>query len=316
MNLGEQSGSGDVRRGAISGFSFQAPKFAGESGSACDRFLADLDTFYTFHSVDDEFKLRFLPLCLTGFARDAFEALPREERDTFSRAASALRHLFIKPCALDAHSQLQQLKFDPSTSLDAFVIRLRALVAEAFPGSVCDQVLFHSFLTALPRDYQQQIISTGIATFPKAVEKVGNIIRSERVSVQDRAPVRQVSQASGNEMLEKVLQRLEQLELQVARAAQPAARERGPARAGTARARDGRSDAGRPDGGRQESGRRACFACGSEQHLRAACPHRRARCYTCGRDGHISRVCDRGNDAGVTVSCSAHQCPQSQNPPQ
>ena len=145
---------------------------------------------------------------------------------------------------------------------------------------------------------------------------MSNIIRSELVSVQDRAPVRQVSQASGNEMLEKVLQRLEQLELQVARAAQPAARERGPARAGAARARDGRSDAGRPDGGRQGCGRRACFACGSEQHLRAACPHRRARCYTCGRDGHISRVCDRGNDAGVTVSRSANQCPQPQNPPQ
>ena len=307
MDTEGQSGSGDVRRGAVGGFTFEAPKFSGDNGPSCNRFLADLDTFFTFHNFDDELKLRFLPLCLTGFARDAFEALPREERDTYSRAVAALRHSFVKPCALDAYSRLQQLKFDPSTSLDAFVIRLRSLVAEAFPGSVCDQVLFHSLLTALPRDYQQQIIAAGITTFPEVVGKVGNIVRSERV----QAPVRQVSQAGENDMLGKVLQRLEQLELQVARAAQPAAQEPGTARRGL---RGGRPDRGRPAGGRRDGepqgrGRRACFACGSEQHLRAECPHRRARCYACGRDGHISRVCDRGNEAGDTVRCSAHQCP-------
>lgn len=299
-----EAGSGDVRRGAVGGFSFEAPKFSGV-GSGFGRFSADLDTFFTFHNFSDELKLRFLPLCLTGYARDAFEALSRDERDTFSRAIAALRRSFVKPCALDAHSRLQQLKFDPSTPLDPFVIRLRTLVAEAFPGSVCDQVLFHSFLTALPREYQQQVLAAGIQSFTEAVEKVGHIMRSERV----QAPVRQVSQAGENAVLERVLQRLEQLELQVARAAPAVAREPGRARDGPRR---GRPERGRPDrdGDRPGRGSRACFACGSELHLRAACPHRRARCYTCGEDGHISRVCNRGNGAGDPVRQSAGQGPQ------
>ena len=212
MSSENTTGSGDARQGAVGGFSFQAPKFSGTEGGF-DRFSADLDTFFTFHNFDDDLKLRFLPLCLTGYARDAFEAMSRDERDTYSRAVIALRRAFVKPCALDAHSRLQQLKFDPSTPLDPFVIRLRALVAQAFPGSVCDQVLFHSFLTALPRDYRQQIIAAGIETFAGAVEKVGHIMRSERV----QAPVRQVSETGERSVLE----------LQVARAAAPAAREPG-----------------------------------------------------------------------------------------
>ena len=237
MTSEEQSGSGDVRRGAGGTFSMEAPKFAGtEGGSKFDRFSADLDTFYTFHNFDDDLKLRFLPLCLTGYARDAYEALPREEKDTYSRAVAALRRSFVKPCALDAHSRLQQLKFDPTTSLDHFVIHLRKLVAEAFPGGDCDQVRFHSFLTAMPREYQQQIVAAGIATFNEAVEKVGNLIRSERV----QAPVRQVSWTSEDSVLEKVLQRLEQLELQVARAASPVRREDGTTREAPSRGRPGR----------------------------------------------------------------------------
>lgn len=300
-------GSGDVPRGVMGSFTMEAPKFSGE-GSGFDRFLADLDTFYTFHNFNDDLKLRFLPLCLTGYARDAFEAISRDERDTYSRAVSALRRSFVKPCALDAHSRLQQLKFDPSTPLDPFVIELRKLVAQAFPGSVCDPVLFHSFLTALPRDYQQQVIAAGIETFTEAVEKVGHILRSERV----QAPVRQVRQTGERSVLEQVLQRLEQLELQVARAAPPAAREPGRTRDGARRGRTERGPPGgrRSDGDRPGQGSRACFACGSEMHLRAACPHRRSRCYKCGRDGHISRVCDQENGAGDTVSRSAPQCPQ------
>ena len=73
---GEQSGTngaGDVRHGAVGGFSFEAPKFAGtESGSNFNRFSADLDTFFAFHNFNDDLRLRFLPLCLTGFARDTF----------------------------------------------------------------------------------------------------------------------------------------------------------------------------------------------------------------------------------------------------
>ena len=65
----------DVKPAAVSGrgatgFSMKAPDFSGEGSFS--RFSTDLDTFFTLHDFDDQLKLRFLPLCLTGVARDAF----------------------------------------------------------------------------------------------------------------------------------------------------------------------------------------------------------------------------------------------------
>ena len=51
------------------GFSMKAPDFAGVGSFV--RFSSDLDTFYAIHNFNDDLKLRFLPLCLSGVARDA-----------------------------------------------------------------------------------------------------------------------------------------------------------------------------------------------------------------------------------------------------
>ena len=119
-----------------SGFSMKAPDFSGEGSFS--RFSADLDTFYTLHAFNDDLKLRFLPLCLTGVARDAFEALPADSRSTFKKAIQGLSESFGRPCALDAHARLRNLQFESSMPLDAFVIRFKQLMSEAFPGQLSD----------------------------------------------------------------------------------------------------------------------------------------------------------------------------------
>ena len=303
---GEPKGAsgGDAEpRGATGGFSFEAPKFSGvNAGSgAFKRFLDDLGTFFVYHKFNDELKLRFLPLCLTAVARDDFEALPAGERATYSAAVEALSQFFDRSSTLDAHSRLRELRFDPASDLNTFIVQFKKLVKNAFPGISSDQVLFHSFLSTLPPSYQQQIIAAGLSTFDQATEKVRNLIQSERVPTA----VRQVSASQGEEsVLGQILRRLEQLESRASRSdgRAPVARGRGADRGRGWSGRDRPPDVGGGD-------RRSCFACGSLTNFRRYCPHRQSRCYACGELGHLSRMCARGNEQGVTVTQSANQCP-------
>ena len=171
-----------------------------------------MDTFFVFHRFNDELKLRFLPLCLTAVARDAFEALSSGERATYSAAVAGLRRFVDRSSTLEAQSRLRKLKFDPTSSLNTFVVQFKQLGKEAFPGISSDQVLFHSFVLTLPPRYQQQIVAAGVPAFDEAVEKVRNLIQSERIPTA----VRQVTtgQVDGS-VLEQILSRLESLESRV-----------------------------------------------------------------------------------------------------
>lgn len=300
-----QGGKGVEQHGAVGGFSFEAPKFSGVDArdGSFGRFLKDLDTFFVFHKFNDDLKLRFLPLCLTSVARDAFEALPPAERATYKTAEAGLRRLFDQSSSLEAHSRLRELRFDPNTSLNTFVVEFKQLARAAFPGITSEEVFFHSFLMTLPHGYQQQIVASGISTFDGAVEKVRNLIQSERIPTA----VRQVtSDQIDRSILEQILRRLEQLESR-ARVSDDRASVAGGRGADRGRGRAGRS--GRPEADPGEGGRRSCFACGSLTHLRRTCPHRRSRCFACGELGHISRVCTRGNGPGHAV-VSANPCPR------
>lgn len=192
---------------ASGGFSLKAPEFSGVESFS--RFKSDLDTYYTIHNFNDDLKLRFLPLCLKGVARDAYEALSAEGKSTYNKAVEELSNCFVKPCALDAHAKLRNLKFDSSMSLDSFIIQFKHLMSVAFPGPISDQVLFHSFLPTLPVKYQEHIISLGLESFEDSVSKVRNLIRSERIHV----PVRQVS--TDTDLLGQLLERIEVLERRV-----------------------------------------------------------------------------------------------------
>ena len=264
----------------------RAPEFSGTEPFG--RFKSDLDTYYAIHNFNDDLKLRFLPLCLKGVARDAFEALSEECRSTFDRAIVGLSNCFVKPCALDAHAKLRNLKFDPSQSLDSFIIEFKHLMTVAFPGTASDQVLFHSFLPTLPVKYQEHILSLGLIDFDEAVRGVRNVMRSERV----QAPVRQVN--AEPDLLRQILERIESLERRVSQGAP--APTRSPRREG---------DGGR--GGRRDTPLsrpvRACYCCGSTDHLRATCPSRDAYCVRCGRRGHTVDVCaPQGNEPGAVGS--------------
>lgn len=277
---------------AAGGFSMRAPEFSGVESFS--RFESDLETYYTINGFNDELKLRFLPLCLKGVARDAFEALPKESRSTYNQASQALSKCFVKPCALDAHAKLRNLQFDSSMSLDSFIIQFKQLMAVAFPGHISDQVLFHSFLPTLPVRYQEHIISQGSDGFEDAVSKVRNLMRSEHL----RVPVRQVG--TETDRLGQILERIEALERRVSQ---------GMVGPGSS------ADVERGVRGRRASPRfpRACYCCGSTDHLRAACPLRDTYCSRCGRRGHTVDVCStQGNGRGAVGSRSVARRPVDQ----
>ena len=280
---------------SIGSFSVTAPKFSGEE--SFERFSADLDTFFSFHNFNDEVRLRFLPLCLTGVARDAYDSLSQDAKATIGEALAGLRDCFSRPSAVDAHARLRELRFDPRESLDVFLITFRKLVKEAFPGSDGDVVLFNCFLAALPEDYRVDIVSQGMTKFADAVERTRNLIRGEKL--RSGATVRQVVTAEPS-MLDQIMARLDQLERQIASSGQSNSRRESPAGVapgGGARASAPRARSRPPPG-------RACFGCGSRSHLISNCRHRNSVCFRCNQRGHISSVCsvtEPGNGRGDPV---------------
>ena len=105
----------------------------------------------------------------------------------------------------------------------------------------------------LPHGYQQQIVASGISTFDEAVEKVRNLIQSERISTT-------VNQASSYQVdcsiLEQILHRLEQLKSR-ARVSDGRASVTGGRGAGRGRGRPGRG--GPPEAGPGGGDRRSCL---------------------------------------------------------
>lgn len=302
------SGGGKGRPAGRVGGSFgglsvtSAPKFSGEGSFT--RFLTDLEAFFAFDtSLDDEQRARFLPLCLTGVARDAYDSLTDVQRTTFEDAVEGLKGFFHRPNSVDAHSQLQSLKFEPREhhSFDVFLIKFRKLVHEAFPGSVNDIVLFNCFLDAVPERYKVDIVSQGITSFSGAVDRTRNVLRGEQLCANqtpgqssvrqlttDQPPVLQQT-ADQPSVLQQILIRLEQLERRVADADLP---RRVPSRA--AAARSGRGPGGPEHGSAgASSAPRGCYVCGSTGHLRRNCRFKNHTCYGCGETGHLVNRCPR-----------------------
>ena len=213
-----------------------------------------------------------LPLCLSGVARDVYDCLPEESRKTVSAAFLGLRKAFPSRGVVEAQVQLRAVKFDPNSDLDSFVIRLRGLVAAAFPDSDEEGLLFNYFLQSLPMSFQSKLVSDGVTDFESAVACIRNMCCAARLTGAQAAPVRQVS--SETESLRK---RVEELEGQLARLRRPSP---------------------------PFSGERTCFCCGRRGHVRRVCRHQRSVCYRCGATGHLSSVCraESGNSQWVPAT--------------
>ena len=254
-------------------FSISPPLYNGRDGSF-SRFKSDFDIFAQINSWTDQDKLLYLPLCLTGLARDAYEALDHSQRLSFSAAVDALRHSFAPVGVVEAHSRLQALKFECAEALEAFLIRFKAAVRAAFPNDATDPLLLTYFLGCLPPDLRAGVIGAGCDTFQQAISKTRCLLAARRVTSQPLeagigdAAVRRVEEPG---VLSQLLSRLEALESKV----------------------DGALRAPRPSAAPGPSG--PCFACGRNGHTRADCRYGSATCHACGKKGHIKPVCRSKN---------------------
>ena len=254
------------------------PRFTGDG--CVRRFLDDFDRYARLQHWGDEQKVDVLPLCLSGIGRDAYEALSKEERGSYEKAADGLRAAFSKRSAVDYHLALRGLRYDPRESLDNFLIKFRKHVTNAFPNQPVagqSELLFNHFLSTLPDEYYAAVISDGITTFDDAVAKV----RNKRNATKDGqgASVRVLAAEGGDEsMLGQLQRRIAELESRL----------------------DDRTTRSRGAGSRQP---RECFACGETGHMRWQCANRSHRCQRCDTVGHLEGVCGRyfwgGNGRGA-----------------
>lgn len=252
------------------------------NGNGCvRRFLDDFDRYARLQAWGEERKVDIFPLCLSGIARDAYDALSSAQQQTFQGAAEGLKSSFSQRSAVEYHLALRNLKYDPSESLDNFIIRFRKHVNNAFPNQPAEgqgELLFNHFLSTLPDEYYSAVIADGISSFDEAVTKV----RNKRSSVRGRAAaaVREVSvPAVGADVVAQLQRRIAELEAKL----------------------ESRPSGARPVG----SSRRPfeCFACGKTGHMRRQCAHSRHRCQQCNTVGHLEEVCGRyftaGNEQGT-----------------
>lgn len=268
------------------------PKFNGEG--SLSRFVEDFSIYASLQGWDDARKRMIVPLCLTGIARDAYDAIPEGHRESFDDVVSGLRKCFGAPSSLERHLMLQKLVYDPNEPLDSFVIRFRKQIGGAFPGQVSDAILLNHFLSAMPASYRSAIIESGISNFDDAVRKVRNIRSAATTVGADRgAPVRQLDRADAD-LLQQLQRRIGELESQLAAtslrasagtaASAPSPRS-GPARSGHRTPSDRRTDF------------RACWACGESGHMKRDCPNRNDVCAGCGKRGHRQSMCrERGQE--------------------
>ena len=259
-------------------FTFSPPLFNGRDGSF-GRFQSDLGIFAQLHSWTEGEKLLYLPLCLTGLARDAYESLEHGQRQSFSSVMEALRLSFAPVGVVEAHAKLLDLKFDPAERLETFLIRFKSAVRAALPGGDLERLHFTYFLSSLPAGFRSEVIAAGCESFEQAVNKTKCLLTARRASTAASgdtgltapSPAIEVRRVDEQGPLAKLLNRLEVLEAKVDQAI---ASPQPPVAHG-------------PIG--------PCFACGQSGHIRADCRYGDATCHSCGKRGHIKPACRSKN---------------------
>lgn len=297
----------------MASFGLPPPRYDGRGSFR--RFREDFKSFCVVQSLTEEATVNCLPLCLDGAAREAFATFERPAGGSVEALLDRLGAVFPDATAMDSHSALQALRFDPaSQSLDTFLVKLRGLVTAVFGVNTPDSHLFHYFLAALPQRLAHAVVSLGCVTFDAAVKGVQNVLAADRLSrgpegqgqrvctvggdssryepppaqgeaataSEEPEVLKVAGAAAGPSVLEQILLRIEQLELQLA-----AANQMGQMRREVARERSDR-DMSMP----------RCLCCGDPGHAKPDCRFRLARCFSCGKVGHVQRTCFSGNAEG------------------
>ena len=270
----------------MSSLALGLPKFDGNG--SLNRFVEDFTIYASLQGWDDAKKRTIVPLCLIGIARDAYDAIPEGRKETFDDVVSGLRKSFGAPSSLEKHLMLQQLTYDPSESLDNFVIRFKKQMAGAFPGQVSDMILLNHFLSALPTVYRSAVIAAGITSFEDAVGKVRNIRSAATAAGDIGASVRQLDR-SDSDLIQQLQRRVSELESQLAASSLGMSAGAVTSAPGQRSAR-GRSDP-RPPSDRRTDSPRVCWTCGESGHVKRTCPNRNDSCSRCGKKGHRQSMC-------------------------
>ena len=73
------------------------------------RFFDDFNRYARLNACNDDQKLNLLPLCLSGIARDAFDALSETQKGTFTNAEAGLKKSFSGGSSVDCLATLRGL---------------------------------------------------------------------------------------------------------------------------------------------------------------------------------------------------------------
>ena len=196
---------------------FALPRYDGTG--PFNRFVDNIKIYGALQGWDDAKIRAVLPLCLTGIARDAFDAIPKEKCVTLDTTVTELKKNFVDPSTLEKHLMLHNLSYNPSESLDQFVVQLKKKVSRAFPGQIQDSLLLNHFISALNPEFRSAVVAAGCETFEQAVSKVRNL-KSAANAGSVVTPVRAVSTADRQsvppDVVPQLLARIGELESQLA----------------------------------------------------------------------------------------------------
>ncbi len=124
-------------------------------------------------------KGRYLHLCLSDTAKEAFRDLPDHAKTDYDRAVTLLRAKYDRPdVASQALSQLMQRGQHSSESIDQYASELKKLSRKACPhmdhGAV-DLILKEIFMKGILQRYQKDLCLRNPGTFDDAVDTANNI---------------------------------------------------------------------------------------------------------------------------------------------